>query len=122
MVSRRPSFSLRPLSFTTPDRYARNHPCIASWTTCDEKVWKTIVTSPKHLAPRPALLDPQRRAIVRSTAGRDAHVYHVGTAAPCGISKMTEPFVSELGATCLPNYETLNQIHAQRLAHSRACR
>jgi len=90
-------------------RYARNHPCIASWTTCDEESLENYRDLTKHLAPRPALLDPQRRAIVRST-GRygDAHVYHGWYGGTLWeYTKMSEPFVSELGATCLPNYETL---------------
>jgi beta-mannosidase len=104
------AFSLRAATLYDPlIRYARNHACIASWTTCDEESLENYRDLTKHLAPRPSLLDPQRRAIVRST-GRfgDAHVYHGwynGTL--WEYTKMTEPFVSELGATCLPNYDTL---------------
>ncbi len=104
------AFSLRAAALYDPlIRYARNHPCVASWTTCDEESLENYRDLTKHLAPRPALLDPQRRAIVRST-GRfgDAHVYHGWYGGSLWeYTRMTEPFVSELGATCLPNYETL---------------
>ncbi len=103
-------FSLRAAAlYDSLIRYVRNHACIAQWTTSDEESLENYRDLTKHLAPRPALLDPQRRAITRST-GRfgDAHVYHGwynGTLWEYG--QMTEPFVSELGATSLPNYETL---------------
>ncbi|HVV71830.1 MAG TPA: hypothetical protein VHI52_10080, partial [Verrucomicrobiae bacterium] len=72
------AFSLRAARLYDPlIRYARNHPSVASWTTCDEESLENYRDLTKHLAARPALLDPQRRPIVRST-GRfgDAHVYH----------------------------------------------
>lgn len=104
------AFSLRAARLYDPlIRYARNHACVASWTTCDEESLENYRDLSKHLAPRPALLDPQRRPIVRST-GRygDAHVYHGWyDGSVWDYTNMTEPFVSELGATCLPNYETL---------------
>jgi beta-mannosidase len=104
------AYSLRAATLYDPlIRYVRNHPCIASWTTSDEESLENYRDLTKHLAPRPALLDPQRRVIVRST-GRygDAHVYHGWYGGSLWeYTKMTEPFVSELGATCLPNYETL---------------
>jgi beta-mannosidase len=104
------AFSLRAAALYDPlIRYARNHPCIASWTTCDEESLENYRDLTKHLAPRPALLDPQRRPIVRST-GRygDAHVYHGWyDGSLWEYTNMTEAFVSELGATCLPNYQTL---------------
>jgi beta-mannosidase len=104
------SFSLRAAELYDPlIRYARNHACVASWTTCDEESLENYRDLTKHLAPRPALLDPQRRPIVRST-GRfgDAHVYHGWyDGSVWDYTNMTEPFVSELGATCLPNYDTL---------------
>jgi beta-mannosidase len=104
------AFSLRAAALYDPlIRYARNHACVASWTTCDEESLENYRDLTKHLAARPALLDPQRRAIVRST-GRfgDAHVYHGWYGGSVWeYTKMTEPFVSELGATCLPNYQTL---------------
>ena len=106
------AFSLRAAGLYDPlIRYARNHPCVASWTTCDEESLQNYRDLTKHLAPRPALLDPQRRPIVRST-GRygDAHVYHGWyDGSIWQYTNMTEAFVSELGATCLPNYDTLIQ-------------
>jgi beta-mannosidase len=104
------AFSLRAAELYDPlIRYVRNHPCVASWTTCDEESLENYRDLTKHLAPRPALLDPQRRPIVRST-GRygDAHVYHGWyDGSLWEYTNMTESFVSELGATCLPNYQTL---------------
>jgi beta-mannosidase len=104
------AFSLRAAALYDPlIRSVRNHACVASWTTCDEESPENYRDLTKHLAPRPALLDPQRRAIVRST-GRfgDAHVYHGWyNGSLWEYAQMTEPFVSELGATSLPNYETL---------------
>jgi beta-mannosidase len=106
------AFSLKAAELYDPlIRYVRNHPCIASWTTSDEESLENYRDLTKHLAPRPALLDPQRRAIVRST-GRfgDAHVYHGWyDGSVWDYTNMTEAFVSELGATCLPNYDTLIQ-------------
>jgi beta-mannosidase len=104
------AFSLRAAALYDPlIRYVRNHPCVVSWTTCDEESLENYRDLTKHLAPRPALLDPQRRPIVRST-GRfgDAHVYHGWYGGSLWeYTNMNEPFVSELGATCLPNYQTL---------------
>ncbi len=104
------AFSLRAAALYDPlIRSVRNHPCIVSWTTCDEESLENYRDLTKHLAPRPALLDPQRRPIVRST-GRfgDAHVYHGWYGGSLWeYTNMTEEFVSELGATCLPNYQTL---------------
>jgi hypothetical protein len=103
-------FSLRASALYDPlIRYARNHPSIALWTTCDEESLENYRDLTKHLAPRPATLDPQRRTVVRST-GRygDAHVYHGWYGGSLWEYKdMEEEFVSELGATSLPNYETL---------------
>lgn len=103
-------FSLRAAGLYEPlIRYVRNHACIASWTTSDEESLENYRDLTKHLAPCPAFLDPQRRPIVRST-GRfgDAHVYHGWYGGSLWeYTNMTEPFVSELGATCLPNYDTL---------------
>ena len=104
------AFSLRAAELYDPlIRSVRNHACVASWTTCDEESLENYRDLTKHLAPRPALLDPQRRPVVRST-GRygDAHVYHGWyDGSLWEYTNMTEPFVSELGATCLPNYQTL---------------
>jgi beta-mannosidase len=90
-------------------RYARNHPSVALWATSDEEDFGNYTEITKHLAPRAAALDPQRRPVVRST-GRfgDAHVYHGWyDGSLWDYRKMDAPFVSELGATSLPNYETL---------------
>jgi len=92
-------------------RYVRNHPSVAIWATSDEEDWENYRDLTKHLAPRLFLHDPQRRAVVRST-GRfgDSHVYHGwynGTV--WDYTKMDAQFVSELGATSLPNFETLNK-------------
>src|SRR6185437_7783896 len=90
-------------------RYVRNHPCIAIWATSDEEDLENYRVITKHLAPRPALLDPQHRPVVRST-GRygDSHVYHGWYEGSLWeYTAMKEPFVSELGATALPNYDTI---------------
>jgi beta-mannosidase len=104
------AFSLRAAALYDPlIRSVRNHPSIALWTTCDEESLENYRDLTKHLAARPALLDPQRRPVVRST-GRygDAHVYHGWyDGSVWEYTQMTEQFVSELGATSLPNYETL---------------
>ncbi len=106
------AFSLRAAALYDPlIRSVRNHPCICQWCTSDEESLENYRDLTKHLAARPALLDPQRRAIVRST-GRfgDAHVYHGWYGGSIWeYTRMTEPFVSELGATSLPNYDTLIQ-------------
>ncbi|HLH53153.1 MAG TPA: hypothetical protein VKY92_06005 [Verrucomicrobiae bacterium] len=109
------AFSLRAAELYDPlIRAVRNHACVASWTACDEESLENYRDLTKHLAARPALLDPQRRPIVRST-GRfgDAHVYHGWyDGSIWEYTNMTEPFVSELGATCLPNYSTLSKFMA----------
>ena len=90
-------------------RYARNHPCIAVWVTCDEEDFGNYHEITKHLAARASILDPQRRPVHRST-GRfgDSHVYHGWyDGSIWEYTQMQERFVSELGATSLPNYETL---------------
>jgi beta-mannosidase len=90
-------------------RYARNHASVALWATSDEEDFENYRELTKHLAPRPATLDPQRRPVVRST-GRfgDSHVYYGWySGSVWQYAKMTQPFVSELGATALPNYSTL---------------
>jgi beta-mannosidase len=90
-------------------RMVRNHASIAVWAPSDEESLENYRDLTKHLAPRAAMLDPQRRPVVRST-GRygDSHVYYGwygGSIWQYG--KMNDVFVSELGATSLPNYETL---------------
>jgi beta-mannosidase len=92
-------------------RFVRNHPSVALWATSDEEDLDNYRDLTKHLEPRPFWNDPQRRPVVRST-GRfgDSHVYYGwygGSIWEYG--QMSVPFVSELGATALPNYETLRQ-------------
>jgi beta-mannosidase len=90
-------------------RYVRNHPSVAIWITSDEEDFENYREITKHLAPRPFLLDPQHRPVHRST-GRfgDSHVYHGWyDGSIWEYTRMQERFVSELGATSLPNYETL---------------
>ena len=103
-------FSLRAAAlYDNHIRYVRNHPSVALWATSDEEDLENYRDLTKHLAPRPFALDPQRRAVVRST-GRygDAHVYHGWYGGSIWeYARMTEAFVSELGATSLPNYGTL---------------
>ncbi|MFB3828362.1 MAG: glycoside hydrolase family 2 protein [Bryobacteraceae bacterium] len=103
-------FALRAAALYDPlIRYARNHPSVALWATSDEEDLENYRVLTKHLAARAALLDPQRRPVVRST-GRsgDAHVYYGWYGGSIWqYTTMDEPFVSELGATALPNYESL---------------
>ena len=90
-------------------RYVRNHPSVAIWITSDEEDFENYHEITKHLAPRPFLVDPQHRPVQRST-GRfgDSHVYHGWyDGSIWEYTQMQERFVSELGATSLPNYETL---------------
>jgi beta-mannosidase len=90
-------------------RYARNHASVAIWATSDEEDLENYAEVTKHLQPRLFLLDPQHRAVVRST-GRygDGHIYYCWyEGSVWQYTKMAEPFVSELGATALPNYESL---------------
>jgi beta-mannosidase len=104
------TFSLKAASlYDNHIRYVRNHPSIAIWATSDEESLENYRDLTKHLEPRLFENDPQRRPVQRST-GRygDAHVYegwYTGTV--WAYAKMTEKFVSELGATALPNYESI---------------
>jgi beta-mannosidase len=104
------SFSLKAARLYDPlIRYVRNHPSVAVWATSDEESLENYRDLTKHLEPRLYINDPQRRPVVRST-GRygDAHVYegwYGGTI--WNYAKMNEKFVSELGATALPNYESV---------------
>ncbi len=105
-------FSLRAAAlYDNHIRYVRNHPSVALWATSDEEGLENYTELTKHLAPRLALLDPQRRPVVRST-GRygDAHVYHGWYDGKVSdYAGMDEEFVSELGATALPNYDSLQK-------------
>ena len=90
-------------------RYARNHAAVAVWATSDEEDLENYRVLTKHLAPRLFAVDPQRRAVVRSTGCYgDARVYPGWYGGSIWeYARMKEEFVSELGATSLPNYETL---------------
>ncbi|QQS47915.1 MAG: hypothetical protein IPM66_04460 [Acidobacteriota bacterium] len=104
------AFSLKAAELYDPHiRYVRNHPSVAIWATSDEESLENYRDLTKHLEPRLYLHDPQRRPVQRST-GRygDAHVYegwYGGTI--WEYTKVREKFISELGATALPNYESL---------------
>lgn len=104
------AFSLKAARLYDPlIKYVRNHPSIAVWATSDEESLENYRELTKHLEPRLYLHDPQRRPVVRST-GRygDAHVYegwYGGTI--WDYTRVREKFISELGATALPNYESL---------------
>lgn len=90
-------------------RYVRNRPSVALWAASDEEDFENYRDLTKHLAARPFFLDPQRRPVVRST-GRfgDSHVYYGWYGGSIWqYARLEEEFVSELGATALPNYETL---------------
>ena len=89
----------------------RQHPCIALWATSDEEDLENYRVLTKHLAARLFAQDPERRPVVRST-GRygDAHVYYGWYEGSIWqYAKTDEAFISELGATALPDYESLVQ-------------
>ena len=104
------AFSLKAAGLYDPlIRYVRNHASLAVWATSDEESLENYRDLTKHLEPRLFLHDPQRRPVVRST-GRygDAHVYegwYGGTI--WEYTRVREKFISELGATALPNYDSL---------------
>ena len=90
-------------------RMVRNHPCVAIWATSDEEDLENYRVLTKHLAGRLFAGDQERRAVVRST-GRygDGHIYYGWYGGNIWQYTATEErFISELGATALPNYETL---------------
>jgi beta-mannosidase len=92
-------------------RMVRNHPCVAIWATCDEEDLENYRVLTKHLAGRLYAGDQERRAVVRST-GRygDGHIYYGWYGGSIWQYTTTEErFISELGATALPDYETLVQ-------------
>jgi beta-mannosidase len=92
-------------------RLVRNHPSIAAWAASDEEDQENYRDLAKHLAARPALLDPQDRPVIRST-GRwdDAHLYHGWYGDSIwDYARMTEPLVTELGATALPAKSSLDR-------------
>ena len=89
----------------------RNHPSVAVWATSDEEDLENYRVLTKHLAGRLYAGDPERRTVVRST-GRygDGHIYYGWYGGNIWEYATTEEkFISELGATALPNYETLMQ-------------
>jgi beta-mannosidase len=102
-------FALRAAALYEPlIRYVRNHPSVAVWATSDEEDLENYRVLTKHLAGKLYGLDPQRRPVVRST-GRygDAHVYHGWYEGSIWeYAKTEEAFISELGATAIPNYES----------------
>lgn len=105
-------FALKAARLYDPHiRMVRSHPCIAIWATSDEEDLENYRVLTKHLAGRLYANDPERRAVVRST-GRygDAHVYHGWYGGSIWqYTKIEEKFISELGATALPDYESLIQ-------------
>ena len=105
-------FALKAAKLYDPHiRYVQNHPSIAIWATSDEESLENYRVLTKHLAGRVAALDVEQRPVVRST-GRygDGHIYegwYGGTI--WAYTKSEEKFISELGATALPDYETLKE-------------
>ncbi len=103
-------FSLKAARLYDPlIRYVRNHPSVALWATSDEESLENYRDLTKHLEPRLYALDPQRRPVQRST-GRygDGHIYegwYGGTI--WAYAQTNEKFISELGATALPNYDSV---------------
>jgi beta-mannosidase len=90
-------------------RMVRNHPCVGIWATSDEEDLENYRVLTKHLAGRLFVGDHEHRAVVRST-GRygDGHIYYGWYGGNIWQYTTTEEtFISELGATALPNYETL---------------
>lgn len=111
------AFAQRAAALYDPHlRYVRNHPSVAIWITSDEEDFTNYHQVTKHLAARPYFEDPQHRPVQRST-GRfgDSHVYHGWYNGNIWqYTNMSEAFVSELGATSLPNYETLVKFMGDR--------
>jgi beta-mannosidase len=105
-------FALKAARLYDPHiRYVQNHPSIAIWATSDEESLENYRVLTKHLAGRLAALDVEQRPAVRST-GRygDGHIYegwYGGTI--WAYTQSEEKFISELGATALPNIETLKE-------------
>jgi beta-mannosidase len=104
------AFSLKAARLYDPlIKYVRNHPSVAVWATSDEESLENYRDLTKHLEPRLYINDPQRRPVVRST-GRygDAHVYEGWYGGSIwAYTRVNEKFISELGATALPNYDSL---------------
>ncbi len=104
------AFSLKAARLYDPlIRYVRNHASVALWAPSDEESLENYRDLTKHLEPRLYALDPQRRPVQRST-GRygDGHIYegwYGGTI--WAYAQTNEKFISELGATALPNYDSV---------------
>ncbi|HKQ07284.1 MAG TPA: glycoside hydrolase family 2 TIM barrel-domain containing protein [Blastocatellia bacterium] len=92
-------------------RMVRHHASLAIWATCDEEDPENYRVLTKHLAGRLYATDAERRAVIRST-GRfgDGHIYYGWYGGSIWeYTRSEEKFISELGATALPDYETLTQ-------------
>ncbi len=104
------AFSLKAARLYDPlIRYVRNHPSVALWATSDEESLENYRDLTKHLEPRLYALDPQRRMVQRST-GRygDGHIYEGWYGGSVwAYAQTNEKFISELGATALPNYDSV---------------
>lgn len=90
-------------------RMVRNHASVFAWAPSDEEDFENYRDLSKHLAARPALLDPQDRWVQRST-GRygDTHLYYGWYSGSIwDYRRMTANLVTELGATALPAEESL---------------
>ncbi|MBL8234090.1 MAG: beta galactosidase jelly roll domain-containing protein, partial [Bryobacterales bacterium] len=85
-------------------RLVRNHTSVFAWAPSDEEDLENYRDLTKHLAARPALLDPQDRWVQRSTGRHgDAHLYFGWYSGSIwDYRKMTANLVTELGATGLP--------------------
>jgi beta-mannosidase len=109
---RDPDFALKAAELYDPHiRMVRNHPSIAIWATSDEEDLENYRMLTKHLAGRLYVNDQERRPVVRST-GRygDGHIYFGWYGGNIWeYTKTEEKFISELGATALPDYDTLIQ-------------
>jgi len=117
------AFSLRASALYDPlIRSVRNHPSIALWTTCDEESLENYRDLTKHLAPRrPGWIRSADRSCARPAVMEMLTFYHGWYGGSIWeYTQMTEDFVSELGATSLPNTKALNQVHARSVAHSRS--
>jgi beta-mannosidase len=90
-------------------RMVRNHASVFAWAPSDEEDFENYRDLGKHLAARPALLDPQDRWVQRST-GRygDTHLYYGWYSGSIwDYRRMTANLVTELGATALPAAQSL---------------
>lgn len=97
-------------------RMVRNHPAVMAWCGSDEEDFENYLDLVKHVAARPALLDPQDRYVQPSTSRwGDTHLYYGWYGGSIWqYAKMTAPLVTELGATALPNRESLDRFMKDR--------